>query len=89
MLKRKKNLREKIDMSLFKFLLLNFLFNDLYAVIFIRDDDFSERLHRSANFSGFTPLHYAALADSLECVHLLVDAGKFVKSQGHPMTVSS
>jgi len=87
MLKRKKNLRENI--SLFKFLLLNFLFNDLYAVIFIRDDDFSERLHRSANFSGFTPLHYAALADSLECVHLLVDAGKFVKSQGDPMMVSS
>ena len=55
----------------------------------MRDDDFSERLHRSANFSGFTPLHYAALADSLECVHLLVDAGKFVKSQGHPMMVSS
>ncbi|KAM7443876.1 hypothetical protein ABFA07_007448 [Porites harrisoni] len=46
-----------------------------FDVIFIRDDDFSERLHRSANFSGFTPLHYAALADSLECVHLLVDAG--------------
>lgn len=42
----------------------------------MRDDDFSERLHRSANFSGFTPLHYAALADSLECVRLLVDAGE-------------
>lgn len=87
MLKRKKNLRENI--SLFKFLFLNFLFNDLYAVIFMRDDDFSERLHRSANFSGFTPLHYAALADSLKCVHLLVDAGKFVKRQVHPMMVSS
>ena len=41
----------------------------------MRDDDFSDRLHRSANFSGFTPLHYAALGDSLECVQLLVNAG--------------
>ena len=43
----------------------------------MRDDDFSDRLHRSANFSGFTPLHYAALGDSLECVQLLVNAGNF------------
>ena len=49
------------------------------SVIFIRDDDFSERLNRSANFSGFTPLHYAALADSLECVRLLADAGECVE----------
>ena len=41
----------------------------------MRDDDFSDRLHCSANFSGFTPLHYAALGDSLECVQLLVNAG--------------
>ena len=45
----------------------------------MRDDDFSERLHRSADFSGFTPLHYAALADSLECIRLLVNAGEPVK----------
>ena len=44
-------------------------------MILMRDDDFSDRLHRSANFSGFTPLHYAALGDSLECVQLLVNAG--------------
>ena len=46
-------------------------------MILMRDDDFSDRLHRSANFSGFTPLHYAALGDSLECVQLLVNAGNF------------
>ena len=44
----------------------------------MRDDDFSDRLHRSANFSGFTPLHYAALSDSFECVQLLVNAGEFL-----------
>ncbi|KAL9973514.1 hypothetical protein ACROYT_G019983 [Oculina patagonica] len=46
-----------------------------FDVIFMRDDDFSDRLHRNANFSGFTPLHYAALADNLECIHLLLNAG--------------
>ena len=45
----------------------------------MRDDEFSGRLNRSANFSGFTPLHYAALADSLECVQRLVDAGEPVR----------
>ena len=49
------------------------------SVIFMRDDDFSDRLHRNANFCGFTPLHYAALADSLECIRLLVNAGEFPK----------
>ncbi|PFX22654.1 Caseinolytic peptidase B protein-like [Stylophora pistillata] len=46
-----------------------------FDVIFMRDDDFSDKLHRGANFSGFTPLHYAALGDSLECVQLLLNAG--------------
>jgi len=45
----------------------------------MRDDDFSDRLHRNANFSGFTPLHYAVLGDSLECIRLLVNAGEFLK----------
>ena len=45
----------------------------------MRDEDFSDRLHRNANFIGFTPLHYAALGDSLECIRLLVNAGEFVK----------
>ena len=47
--------------------------------MFMRDDDFSDRLRRNANFSGFTPLHYAVLGGSLECIRLLVNAGEFVK----------
>ena len=46
--------------------------------MFMRDDDFSDRLHRNANFSGFTPLHYAVLGDSFECIRLLVNAGEFL-----------
>ena len=46
--------------------------------MFMRDDDFSDKLHRNANFSGFTPLHYAVLGDSLECIRLLVNAGEFL-----------
>lgn len=46
-----------------------------FDVMFMRDDDFSDRLHRNANFSGFTPLHYAVLGDSLACIRLLVNAG--------------
>lgn len=45
----------------------------------MRDDNFSGRLSRGANFTGFTPLHYAALADSLECVRLLVEAGESIE----------
>ena len=41
----------------------------------MREDDFSDRLNQRANFSGFTPLHYAALSDSHECVRRLIDAG--------------
>uniref|UniRef100_A0A6P8IHM2 Caseinolytic peptidase B protein homolog n=1 Tax=Actinia tenebrosa TaxID=6105 RepID=A0A6P8IHM2_ACTTE len=46
-----------------------------YEVILERENTFSERLNKGANFSGFTPLHYAALADSYECVQLLLNAG--------------
>ncbi|XP_068718120.1 mitochondrial disaggregase-like [Montipora capricornis] len=46
-----------------------------FDVIFMREDDFSDKLHQRANFNGFTPLHYAALADSRECVRCLIDAG--------------
>ncbi|XP_015776405.1 PREDICTED: caseinolytic peptidase B protein homolog [Acropora digitifera] len=46
-----------------------------FDVIFMREDDFSDRLNQRANFSGFTPLHYAALSDSHECVRRLIDAG--------------
>ena len=44
----------------------------------MREDDFSDRLNQRANFSGFTPLHYAALSDSHECVRRLIDAGKLL-----------
>ena len=47
----------------------------------MRDDDFSDRLHRNANFSGFTALHYAALADNLECIRLLVNTGECGSTQ--------
>ena len=40
-----------------------------------REDEFSEKLNKGANFSGFTPLHYAALTNSYECVLLLLKAG--------------
>ena len=49
-----------------------------FPVIFMREDDFSDRLNQRANFSGFTPLHYAALSDSHECVRRLIDAGKLL-----------
>ena len=49
-----------------------------FSVIFMREDDFSDRLNQRANFSGFTPLHYAALSDSHECVRRLIDAGKLL-----------
>ncbi|CAB3989764.1 caseinolytic peptidase B homolog [Paramuricea clavata] len=44
-------------------------------VIMIREDEFSHRLNKNANFCGFTPLHYASLIDSYEGVKLLLDGG--------------
>jgi len=44
-------------------------------VIIGREEEFSGRLSKNANFSGFTPLHYAALADDYECIKLLLDKG--------------
>eukprot|EP00795_Rhopilema_esculentum_P000978 gene978-10749_t len=44
-------------------------------VIIAREDEFSNRLSKNADFSGFTPLHYAALADDYESIKLLLDAG--------------
>ncbi|KAK3754788.1 hypothetical protein QZH41_012786 [Actinostola sp. cb2023] len=46
-----------------------------YEVIMERENNFSDKLSKGANFSGFTPLHYAALSDSLECVLLLLNSG--------------
>ena len=47
----------------------------LFLVIIGREEEFSGRLSKNANFSGFTPLHYAALADDYECIKLLLDKG--------------
>ncbi|XP_028401766.1 caseinolytic peptidase B protein homolog isoform X1 [Dendronephthya gigantea] len=44
-------------------------------VIMIREDEFSHRLNKNANFCGFTPLHYASLIDSYEGVKLLLQEG--------------
>ncbi|XP_034934875.1 caseinolytic peptidase B protein homolog [Chelonus insularis] len=44
-------------------------------VLMIREEEFSDRLNSRATFKGFTPLHYAVLADSYECVKALLDAG--------------
>lgn len=46
-----------------------------FAVIMIREDEFSHRLNKNANFCGFTPLHYACLIDSYEGVKLLLQRG--------------
>jgi len=40
-----------------------------------REDEFCDRLSPRANFRGCTPLHYACLADSLEVVEILLEAG--------------
>ncbi|XP_046852538.1 caseinolytic peptidase B protein homolog isoform X2 [Xenia sp. Carnegie-2017] len=47
----------------------------LMDVMMIRENEFSHRLNKSANFSGFTPLHYASLIDSYEGVKLLLSKG--------------
>ena len=44
-------------------------------VLMEREDSFSSSLSRNADFSGFTPLHYAALSDDFECIKLLLEAG--------------
>ena len=51
------------------------LFDFPSAVIMTREDDFNVQLNKSANFSGYTPLHYASLVESYECVQLLLNAG--------------
>lgn len=44
-------------------------------VMMTREEEFSDRLNLRANFRGCTPLHYAALADDLEVVKILLEAG--------------
>lgn len=46
-----------------------------FLVIVSREDEFCDRLSKNADFSGFTPLHYAALSDDYECIKLLLEAG--------------
>ncbi|CAK9826269.1 Caseinolytic peptidase B protein homolog [Anthophora retusa] len=44
-------------------------------VLMIREEEFSDHLNSRATFKGFTPLHYAVLADSKACVQALLDGG--------------
>lgn len=44
-------------------------------VLVSREDEFSSRLSSRASFRGCSALHYAALADDLQTVRLLLDAG--------------
>lgn len=41
----------------------------------IREEEFSDFLNSRATFKGFTPLHYAVLANSKVCVQILLDGG--------------
>ncbi|XP_017754725.1 PREDICTED: caseinolytic peptidase B protein homolog [Eufriesea mexicana] len=44
-------------------------------VLLQREEEFCDHLNSRATFKGFTPLHYAVLADSKECVQILLEAG--------------
>ncbi|CAH1968326.1 unnamed protein product [Acanthoscelides obtectus] len=44
-------------------------------VLMIRDEEFCGALNNKATFLGFTPLHYAVLADNLSIVKLLLKYG--------------
>lgn len=45
------------------------------VVVLLRDEEFCNRLNNKAMFKGFTALHYAVLADSLQIVKLLLEYG--------------
>ncbi|KAG7206378.1 hypothetical protein KM043_003743 [Ampulex compressa] len=44
-------------------------------VLVMREEEFCDRLNNKASFKGLTALHYAVLADSVECVKALLDGG--------------
>lgn len=41
----------------------------------MREEEFSDRLNNRATFQGFTALHYAVLADDIEVIQALLEAG--------------
>ena len=47
----------------------------VFDVVMARDNCFWNKLSKNADFSGFTPLHYAALSDDIACVKLLLEKG--------------
>lgn len=51
----------------------------LVLVMFIRDDDFSDRFYRNVNFSGFIFFYYVVFGDSFVCIRFFVNVGEFVK----------
>ncbi|KAL1116184.1 hypothetical protein AAG570_005679, partial [Ranatra chinensis] len=54
-------------------------------VLLEREREFSDMLRAQENYFGFTALHYAVLADSLDCVDVLLKNGAnpLVEASGH------
>ncbi|XP_057314855.1 caseinolytic peptidase B protein homolog [Hydractinia symbiolongicarpus] len=55
-------------------------------VLQIREQCFGERISKNSDFTGFTPLHYAALTDDFEIIKVLLDGGAdptIVDKAGH------
>uniref|UniRef100_A0A0A9YHE7 Uncharacterized protein n=1 Tax=Lygus hesperus TaxID=30085 RepID=A0A0A9YHE7_LYGHE len=54
-------------------------------VMLHRESEFSESLRAQENYLGFTPLHYAILVESVDCVKLLLARGAnpSIEASGH------
>ncbi|KAF6199244.1 hypothetical protein GE061_007269 [Apolygus lucorum] len=54
-------------------------------VMLHRESEFSESLRAQENYLGFTPLHYAVLVESIECVKVLLARGAnpSIEASGH------